>query len=100
MRDSEFTTVLFIYVASMIVALLIIYFVVKAAVFSANRQLLRSTRILCNLKAIELKKAGLTDAEIRKSVELVDELENLKSTFRNTTMSQPEYEKKRSEYMI
>lgn len=56
---------------SLLMSLLISYFIIKSAVSEANKELLRIMKMLVNLKAEEMKKNGASDDEISSIIRRV-----------------------------
>lgn len=56
------------YLIAGIISLIIMYYIIKDAVISANKDLLKETKIQNDLKILDLKKTGTTDEEISEIV--------------------------------
>jgi hypothetical protein len=84
-------------IAAFILGIIIFLFLIRWAVKSANEDMVRSLRILINMKAEELKEKGI---DPRKSLEPLNELDELKKLRSQERITQKQLEEMIKEKFI
>lgn len=91
---------LVIYIISVVIGLVILYFLMMYAVKAGNKKTLFALRLLINLKAIEMRRAGFTDSEIKEALNSVRRVDELNKALINEEITREQYELQTKEFLI